>query len=262
MATKVLRDTIKNADRALREMEELTLALKTCADWSAPYTGTVRMKYKSAPAYFVASRKELMGAPISNFHVNYPTLAKMAEDSEASDTSMKRLNSAIYNISLLNEKLKETSYMPKTDVDRAECVRLAKQAMADLVVFTLIQFRVGDTEDGTLMSVQQFCNDRNITPDIYYGTLLTTLDETGCSIYGYEAPSPYYDNLMAIDASLMAECEECDFPLTDELAEQLVNGSLELVEFRGMVVEHAKKQKDNELKDLTPGNMLQRLSLA
>lgn len=262
MSAKIIEDELRVSAGLLSELNTLLKEVINVRWWCQPYGREQREKFKTLPQYMAATRSGLQSACIKNFESNYPTISSVIADGDGSSSIVPRLHNGVYKLSSLNNKLKKLNYLVKFDDDRDELRDLANLIIADLAIFILTQYKLDEYNSWVYLSVSEYCQREGITPGLYAGNMWYILESTGQTLYGYDALSKYYDDMNELDSAFLVECEENDFPLTDELCEKILSGKLPMAEARGMLIEHMKTVEKSEVKNINPSNMVQMLNLS
>lgn len=249
------------AKAVLHEMLELVNVLLDGLEWVLPSTDPTVKKYGGPVKYVVTARSHLQALKIGNFSRRYPAIASLVGNGDANDNVNWRLEDSIFQIGGFKEKLEKSKYLLKTDADRADARESLSAAIGDLLVFLIIQYNLDRTDGSAYLSVVEHCNAKGITPEVFYGEVLSMLDCAGQAPYGYEVCSKYYEDIQDIDAGFAAECQEAMFPLTEDLCEQLVNKKVAVAVLRDKLNEFKKQVEVREVKDVLPSNMITKLNL-
>lgn len=259
---KVVSDKYNEAYPLLREVVSLTEELLAAAEWLEPYGPAHRDKYPSLPTYIVAGRKHLANARIAKFDINYPTIKRVVANGCANSDASKRLNDAVYYLGSVNEQLVACGYLIKLDSDRQRAQELLLKSAGDLVIYLMSQYEIDKCLDGEVrLSVNTLCEERKVSPSVFYGELLSWLERTGVEVYGYESLSPWNEPLLEIDPVFVAECEENSFPLTEDICKRIVDGKLTIPDARALLVKFLRESEEVEVTDMTSTNMIARLKL-
>lgn len=255
---KIVEDTLADAAKILQELQSLLLEVRECEIALVPFKDSGA---KTLPQYVAKTRAMLEKANISKFGIYYPALSAVISNGSFDDEGMHRLHDGVYKLGKFNKKLVASKFVIKTDVERTELQAEAKNIRADFIIFIITQYKLTSTTT-VLMSVKDYCDRQSISPDIYYGELLLQLEETGEQPYGFEQISPYRQELIDIDPVFVSECEDNFFPLTAELSAQIIDGAVNLVEARAILLEHMKQSEETEVANMNPGNMIKQLNLS
>jgi len=258
---KVRENNIKDAKALLEETYSLMGLLLQGIVWVQDSNSEEAQEAGGLAKYIVASRTNLQALHLNNFDRAYPVVSGAVSNGRAEDFSSVRIVDGIYKIGQLNAKLQASKCLLKTDQERSEVRGILYAAIGDLALFMVMQFGLQQGSDSVMLAVKEFCDARGMTPDVLYGELLNVIETLGQSAYGYEPVSPYYDDLMGLDPVFVAECEEAQFPLTEDLSKQIVQGSLSLEEARGMLGEFQRQSTQVEVKGISPTNMVGKLNL-
>lgn len=262
MSIKVLEDNIKDAKALLSEAHALIGLLTKAIPWVQGSQSEEAKRNGGPGKYIVLSRAALQSMQLTNFDRCYPTVAAVIANGRAEEFGNGRLVDGVYKIGQFNAKLQAAKYLIKTDNERQEVRELLYAILGDLALFIIMQFGLATNTDAVMLSVQEYCEAQRISPDILYGELLGLLEEIEQSPYGYEPISPYYDDLMGMDPVFVAECEEAQYPLTEDVAQRLLSGALSIEEARGQLAEFQRQVTQVEVKGIDPGNMVSKLNLS
>lgn len=257
---KVISDTIKDAGTLLTEVTDLLFILSDARQWVQPSSSQECLRAGGPAKYIVQSRMQLQKVNLSGFDRNYPTIDSALSNGKAEDAAAARLVDGVFKIGKFKELLTGNNFMLKTDAQRQEADKLLCVAIGDLAVFMILQFHLHQPEIIHL-SVQEYCTRQGIGQDILYGTMISVLESVGQAPYGYEEASPYYDEMMGIDAGFLAECEEAGFPLNEELCKQILGGTVTLEAARGQLYEYKRTTTEVEVSGMDTLNMVERLNL-
>lgn len=259
---KVIPDSNKNAYTLLREVHTLLNRELVSAEWLAPYGSEAKKSYPTLPSYIMAGKVALSKAGLANFNANYPTIKEVIANGETVEDGSKRLHDAIYKLGSANDSLVKFNYLVKLDADREDIRQQLLQSAGDLILFLIVQYELDKSMDGEVkLSVNAFCEKEGVTPAVFYGELLNQLELTGVQVYGYESISKWNEQLLDIDPVFVAECEENNFPLIDDICQLICDGKLSIPEARNQLAAFLKESEEKEVDDISPTNMIARLNL-
>lgn len=258
---KIVEDPVQNGSSVISEVTELISELWDAVYWLYPTNSQVARREGGPAKYVVASRTALSRSVFSGIEARYPCTFGLVMDGRISDAGAPRLTDAIYKLGNAVQEMKRLKCLIKSDADRASLRDLISQAIGDLVVFLIIQFKLYDQETEVYMAVANYASGKDVSPDVVYGELLDWLATTKQSVYGFEICSRYYTKLQEMDAVFLAECEEYFFPLTDDLCEGLVSGNLLISDVRSQLTAFKKGSIEEEDEKITPDNIIKRMQL-
>lgn len=260
---RAIEDVMPNALLVLEECLNLANGLLYVGDALKPYN-VIEAKGTSLAQYVAQTAAMIKSADINNFEINYPALSAMLANGQSDDDCMVRLHDGIYKLGRLNSMLKQKKYIVKFDDDREQLRELAHDVAGDIIIFVIIQYNLHRVEDSDecYISVDTYCGRHGITPSLFYGEMLLRLEATGKTPYGYEPLSKWNSALMDIDAAFLVECEDCGFPLDDDMSADIVNGKLPIAAARNKLAEFLQQRETKEVKDISPMNMLKKLELS
>lgn len=258
---KIKEDILSKASETLMELLAIQDSLVRTRDALRTYEDECKRGQITLPKFLVARRAELTAAAIKSFSMQFPHVTAMISDGRNSDAGMFRLHDGVYKMGQMTQKLQGCQYMVKVDAECLAIRELANKATADFIVFIITQYGLSQTDQHVFLSVSEYCDRAGITPEVFYGSQLNLLESTGETVYGYESISPYRDDLMDIDATFVAECEENNFPLSEDICQDIIAGTLSMVEARGKLQSWMEQLEQHEVKDITLSNMVQRLNL-
>lgn len=259
---KVLEDVIPQASDMLREVLSLQQELSKCEEVLRPFGPEQKEQYRTLPQYIVKGAAVLKSAVISGFDMNYPVLSSALENGLSADEGMRRLHDGLYRVGQFYNRLCELKFAVKLDTDRESMHDVVKQAVGDLAVYVITQYKLDSLDSGVYLSVSEYCDRSGISPSILYGELLLVMDKVEAQPFGYESISPYRQELLDIDPVFVAECEEQGFPLTAEMSERIVKGELSLNDARATLMEFMQQREEKVVDGMTPANMISRMNLS
>lgn len=259
---KVIPDSSKNAYNLLKEVHCLVNRELIASEWLAPYGPEAKKNYPSLPTYIMAGKEALANSQLANFDANYPTIKEVLANGESVDDGGKRLHDAIYKLGAANASLSKANYLVKLDAERTAIREQLLESAGDLIIYLIVQYELDKSMDGEVkLSVNALCEKEGITPAVLYGELLNQLEHTGVQVYGYESISKWNEQLLDIDPVFVAECEENNFPLTEDICQQICEGKLPIPEARNLLASFLRESEEKEVDGITPTNMIARLNL-
>lgn len=258
---KIKEDTLPKAKEVLSELISIQQSLYRMREALCPFDADAKQTYGSLPKFLVARRAVLQSYAIKGFSVQYPHVNLMISDGMNDDAGMFRLHDGVYKLGQAMQALQACKFMVKTDAECMDIHTYVSKSLADFTVFVITQYGLADTDEYVLLSVSDYCGREGMTPEVFYGSQLTLLEATGESVYGYESISPYKDDLLDIDATFVAECEEANFPLTDTVSKAIISGELPIAEARGQLQTWLEQMEQKEVKGITLRNMVQKMNL-
>lgn len=245
---KVVADKASNADSLLAELLEFLKVSKILAANLDTYKNAANGR--TPPRFIVETSTALKGAVIKDFGRQFPTIADFESNRTDTISSMQRFDDAVYRFGAVQRKIHDLGYVVKTEEDREKLSFEMRSVVADIIVFLCIQFSLypEQGEETIFMSVSKYCEKNGITKDVFYGNLISDLRAVNRSWYSYEPLSPYYTALQEFDETLASECEDALFPLTDDMAARLINGTLDPIVVRTQLVKHQSSTNEVEVK--------------
>lgn len=262
---QVIADTLQNAEEILNESLSLLDVSLTLCDACMPFQEWMRVnkQHKSPPVYVAETGRKMKEHFIENFQTSYPALASGIINGSLGIASY-RINDGVFRIGNCLIKIKDRKFMIMSDDERRTLYADMQQAVADLVVFVIITFSLHQFSTGVCtLSVSKLCDRRQVNPTIFYAELLQILKDTGRTYYAYEQLSTYYNELLAVEPIFLAECEEQDLPLTEDLAQKILDGELTAAAVKEMLTRTGKGGKGIEEKEINinPFSMISRMNL-
>lgn len=256
---KTIADNLPKADSVLRELLEFEQVAKVLAENAQPYsTGA---QGRTAPRFVSETAVALKQNLVKDFSVSFSHIEEIVVNGQSSINSFGRLNDACYNFNEAQQAIYKANCVLMDDKVRAAITDKLRTVVADLVVFICIQFNLYEKSgDSVMLSVQKHCERVEMSPSELYELLIQDMLDVGRSWYAYEVISPYYVPLMEFDPVFVSECEENFYPLTDEMAERLIHGEIDVAYARGRLAEHMKGQIEREV-DVSATNLISRMKL-
>lgn len=258
---KIKEDTLPKAKEVLIELLDIQQSLYGMKMALHPFNAETKATYGSLPKFMAARRASLQASAIKGFSVQYPHVNIMISDGMNDDAGMFRLHDGVYKLGQAMQRLQACKFMVKTDAECDEIADLVNKSLADFVVFVITQYGLSDTDNYVLLSVSDHCGKEGMSPEVFFGSQLTLLEATGETVYGYESISPYRDDLLDIDATFVAECEDANFPLVESVCKDLISGKLPIAEARGQLQTWLEQMEQKEVEGLTLRNMVQKMNL-
>ena len=255
---KIIADTLTDAEGVLTALQDFIEDAKSLSIAAAPFE--IAAEGRTLPRFIAETTVALKTGIVKDFKSKYPSLAVFVVN--GSGNSNNRLHSAMVNFDHAQRLIVANRYVLKDDTIRQTIYDILQSVVADLVVYTINEFKlyeVGDTGN-IFLSVNNFCEKRRFTVDVFYGLLLQTLDDTGLQWYAYEPTSPMYSMLQEFDPAFATECEEAMFPLTDADAKRLVYGEVSIDTYRAKLNRYLLENKEEE-KKVSPFSLVGKMSL-
>lgn len=256
---KIISDSFKNADNVLLDLQEFKSIMMDMSDFIAPFEEAANGR--TFPRFVSETSTGLRKSLIKDFEVRFPAIKTLVSDGMSEKRGLSRLHDACFKFKEVQDSIYKAKCMVLDDEVRADLSCKLFDAVADVLVFIITQYSLNTLGNGEIvMSVQNYCEHQNITPDVFYGQLLQELKWTGRSWYAYESISPYYAELMEMDSVFVSECEENFYPLNDELAVKLLNGDVDVAYVRGLMLESNSSSEEIEV-DMTPATLISQMRL-
>lgn len=257
---KVVADSFDNAGelfRALLGFEDQAMEM-----WKQVQPFSKAGNGRALPRFVTETSVQLHKLLVSDFSMMYPSIASVIENGlGGTDASFGRLHDAVYQFNAAQQTLHAKNCVVMADADRQKLTEQLSQVVGDLVIFTIVQFGLFRLEQGEVtLAVQEHCEAAGMSPDVLYGILQQEMEEVGQTYYAYEALSPYCVALNELDPNFVAECEEILFPLTDAMAEQILDGTVDLPYVRGLLLDAQKGHKEVEV-NVNPETLISQMQL-
>lgn len=258
---KVIEDIMPRAEDVLAETVDLIYQVFHASEWLRPFGKWAQEKFGSLPQYLAQSAAGLKAANIAGFDFNYPALSYVVANGQSNDEGMRRLHDGLYRLGQFHNTLVEHKYLVKFDTEREELLKQAKQVVGDLAIFVITQYKLYE-DGGHYMSVVSYCEKQGVSPSVFYGDMLMKMAWADAAPYGYELISEWRQPLLDVDPVFVAECEEHGFPLTSELSQQVVSGTLPVAEARDLLAQFLQQSEETTVEGMTPANMISRMNLS
>ena len=256
---KTIAGTLPNAEQYLAELVAFMDVAGNMSEQTLPfYDGG---NGRTLPRYITETATTLRPLLIPNFAVYFPHIQDIVSNGQSSSPSMGRLHDAVYTFDKAQRIIHGSSCVLRDDAVREDVTDKLYTVIADLVVYISVQFGLYRLQDGVVYtSVMSYCEKSGCTPDVFYGGLLGEMAATGKSWFAYEAMSPWYTALQEFDPTFADECSENLYPLSDETAQKLVEGDVDIAYVRGLLADHLKSMEEVAV-DVTPGSLISRMNL-
>ena len=254
---KTVVDVFKDPSKVLSDLLSFEEVAKSMAAEVAPFS--IAGKGRALPRFIAETSQAIRKLIVHDFSMSFPAISEIVTNGEGLDSSYDRLHDACFAFYEVQDYVTKQNCVVRDDKQRTELYNKMCRIIGDLVVFTCTQFGLYKLDSGEIqLSVKQYCEKCNITPEVLYGLLLQDMEDVGQSWYAYEIMSPLYKAMMDFDPVFTEECEEELYPLTDAMAQNLLDGSVDVVALRGMFLEKYKGsiQKDS---DLSPASLISML---
>lgn len=257
---QVTKDAIKNANEILTELMSLTALADKLDQATLPLADLVKTSKvrKSPPVLIAEAGKIAKDSDVEDFEVMYPAVSSAIKNGTL-DAYSRRIYDAMFKMGDVLLELRKAKYMVAKDDKRQELNSAAKDALADLVIYIICTFRLFDSSACT-MAVSGYCERANITQDVLYGILLSSLEGTGRSYYAYEPMSPMYTELLANEPAFMAECEDKDLPLLDEHIARILRGEANVAEIMEELLKQERELSHEEC-NVSTFDLMSRMNL-
>lgn len=258
----VIADAIQNADAVLSDMLSLTSAALSMTKALTPIqelmkNSTVR---KSPPVLVAESGKVLQDNFFEDFSIAFPAVATGITNGRLGHASY-RVHDGIYKLGTVMPAIKAKKFMIMSDEERKTLHEEMKDVVADFAIYTIITFQLHRSiEDVTTMATSKACERRQITARVMYGELLSTVESLNRAYYAYEPLSAFYTDMLAAEPIFMAECEENQLPLTEEMAHDILTGKTTSARVMEQLLRQTADMESKEV-DVNPVSLIQRMSL-
>lgn len=259
---RIVADSIKNADTIIEELFDLYHRADVLRDACMPLQMAVRNggPRKSPPTYVAETGRVMKDRFIPDFRTEYPALSSAVINGQLG-RAHNRINDAVYKLGNALILMKDRKFMVISEEERQRLYDQLSDIMADVIIYTIIAFGLHKAESGhETLAVSTACEKRQITASVLYGNLLEDLKRTGRTYYAYEELSPVYNDLLAVDPVFLAECEENDLPLTEEIARKVVDGSMTAASAMVEVMRGAEDYETREI-EADPFSIITRMKL-
>lgn len=259
---QVTADNIHQADAVLNELLTVTDVTLDLADAATPLREAMKKftTRKSPPVYMAETGRKMKEKFISDFSVEYPTISSGITNGRLGPASY-RMHDGLYKLGTALRKMSECKFMVLSDDDRVVMHDALLDAAADFAIYTIIAFslHLAPSEHCTL-AVSSLCERRKVTPSVLYGELLDVIKNTGRSYYAYEPLSPLYSDMLATEPAFLAECEDQGFPLTEEMAREILDGTVPAAQVLETLMKQNADMESTEV-DVNPFSLISRMSL-
>lgn len=230
---KIVKDNINNGVQVIIETWMMLQNAKELYNALSPIPADKKVPLREV---IQGTALALKRSVIDSFPATYPELATNVMNGESSDQASNRIHEAIYTYRSLLTSLKNCRYIVKTTQERASFFSQAQQVVADSAAYIILQFGLWKDDGTVMMAVDKFCEKAGITPDVFYGTLLSEMEEANGEFFVYEQASKMHDTLSSAYPVLLQECEENGWKFDEELCNQLLSGDKSLEEVRQQLV--------------------------
>ncbi len=256
---KAVADSFANADKVLSELFEFEQVALDMTEQLDTYANIGNGR--SLPRFITETSVALKQLLVKDFSLSYPNIQGLVENGNSASLSLGRLHDAIFKFNQVQQEVHKANCVIMVDVKRSELVEKLKDVVGDICVFIVIQYSLNRVADGELpVSIMSHCERVGITPEVLYGVMIDTLKNEGRSWYAYESISPVYQDFMDYDSSFLAECEDNMYPISDEMAQSLINGDADLSYIRGLLLTKVKDMVEEEV-NVTPSTLLAQMRL-
>lgn len=256
---KIVADSFDNAAQVLEELMEFQQVAVHMAENTAPYS--VAGAGRPMPRFIKETAMQINGLLIKDIKAAFPSLNLVISNGVLDDNAVARLNDALYVFGDAQQILFKGKGVILKDNERVAVYNKLCQVVGDLCIFIGIQYRLFALAGGQVpMSVSARCERLGITADVMWGLLLQDMQRFGQTWYAWEILSPLYNDLVAFDPGLVAECEDAFFPLTEEVAESVVSGKVDPSVIRTQLAAWLSQTKEREV-EVTPANMMAKMRL-
>ena len=259
---RVVSDSVRDPEAVLEEMLSAIDTSWALCEACTPIQVWMRTakQRKSPPVYVAETGKKMRENFIEDFRTAYPTLSVGIMNGRLGSTSY-RMHDGIYKLGTCLKTIKDCKFMVMSDDQRQVLYDAFRDIVADFTIYTIIAFQLHRAnEDVCTLSVSKACERRKVSPAILYGELLETLKRTGRTYYAYEPLSSVYADMLAVEPAFMAECEEQELPLTEELAQGLLDGETTVPQLMELLQKQNADVVSTEV-DVNPISMISRMNL-
>lgn len=256
---KVIADFSPKAEQILLELITFEAKAKEIESLVAPYA--VAGNGRPLPRFVTETSVALRGSLVKNFGRSFQALQDLIENGYGSNAGVGRLHEACYLFNQVQQEIHAANCVLMNDEKRQELQNKMRDVVGDIVVFMAIQYQLYAVHTGNVMlSIQKHCERIKLTPEVFYGVLLQDMEDVERSWYAWEVISSLYGALNDFDPVFVAECEENLYPLSDEMASDILNGVLDVAAARGMLMEHMKTIEVSDV-DVTPTSLVSKMKL-
>lgn len=259
MSWKIVVDSISNADVVFMELLDFKGVAYDILQNTLPYKES--SKKVSLPQYVIKTNTELNRLLVKDFSSQFSALSSLVINSDNSANSMQRLNDAVFKFDQAQKTIKSKNCVLTDDATRKQVSEKLRDVVADIIIYLCVQFRLYDIQSGVLYrSVMGVSERKGLSPNLIFDTLVGTLHEVKRSWFAYEPISPCYADFQEADPVFAAESEENFYPVTDAIAEKIINGSVDVSFVRGKMLEITSDVVVEE-KDISPMKLISEMVL-
>ena len=256
---KVIADSLPNADAVLLELLSFMETANTLADAAAPYS--ISSNGRALPRFIAETCTILNRELVKDFSKSFPHLHHLIENGSGTNLGVGRLHDACYTFNQAQQMLHSKRCLISDDATREQVYEQFRTVVADIVVYICIQFALQGLEFGEVqLAVSKHCEKCGLTPEVFFGILKDELTNVERSWYAWEVISPMYRALNDFDPTFVSECEESLYPLSDDMAKEIVEGRLDVAEARGQLVAYMRTVVEKDV-DVTPSTLVSRMQL-
>lgn len=259
MSWKIVVDIINNAEVVFMELLDFKEVAYNILQNTLPYKES--SKKVSLPQYVIKTNTELNRLLVKDFSSQFSALSSLVINSDNSSNSMQRLNDAVFKFDQAQKTIKSKNCVLTDDATRKQVSEKLRDVVADIIIYLCVQFKLYDIQSGVLYkSVMGVSERKGLTPNLIFDTLVGTLREVKRFWFAYEPISPYYADFQEADPVFAAESEENFYPVTDAIAEKIINGSVDVSFVRGKMLEMTSDVVVEE-KDTSPMKLISEMIL-
>ena len=255
---KTVPDTIKNAEAVLDALLDFKCVAQNLALSVAPFE--VEGNGRTLPRFIVETSVAMKESLVHDFGNRFPALSTYITNGEGISNS--RLHDACFNFNIAQREILKHNCVIKDDATRQNIFDRLNLTVADIIIYTCMQFDLMSLADGQItVAVQSHCERTKISPDVFYGILMQDLCDTGNTWFAYEKISPRYSDFMEFDAVFASECEEAFFPITDADADKLIYGEVPLDKYRIKLNKFLRRTVETDKDEVSPSSLVSMMKL-
>lgn len=256
---KVVADSFTNADKVLAELFEFEQDVEQMMESLEPYA--VAGNGRALPRFISETSVKLRQSLVGDFVMSFPNINSLVENGNTASGSLGRLHDAIFKFDTVQKAVYAKKCVITVDKEREELCDKLRDVIGDICVFIIVQYSLYQLDTGSIpVSIHAHCEKNGVSPDVLFGIMKEMLAGAERSWYAYEPVSPMYTALNECDPIFLNECEEEMYPLTDEMAQKIVEGDMDVAYARSLLVAHSRSMTEREV-DVTPSTLLEQMKL-